>query len=81
MLFLLLSGLIHAEKYDDIHIEATPTWVEIRDITLTEDIPVDDINDGVFYQLLDSQKKVSATEKIVSYFRYVETVANQAGVD
>ena len=80
-LFVLLSGLIHAEKYDDIHIEATPTWVEIRDITLTEDIPVDEINDGVFYQLLDSQRKVSASEKIVSYSRYVETVANQAGVD
>ena len=81
VLFLLLSGLLHAEKYDDIHIEAAPTWVEIRDITLTQDIPVDEINDGVFYQLLDSQKKVSATEKIVSYFRYVETVVNQAGVD
>jgi len=80
-LFLLLSGFIHAEKYDDIHIEAAPTWVEIRDITLTEDIPVDEINDGVFYQLLDSQRKVSASEKIVSYSRYVETVANQAGVD
>jgi len=80
-LLLLLSGFIHAEKYDDIHIEAAPTWVEIRDITLTEDIPVDEINDGVFYQLLDSQRKVSASEKIVSYSRYVETVANQAGVD
>ena len=55
VLFLLLSGLLHAEKYDDIHIEAAPTWVEIRDITLTQDIPVDEINDGVFYQLLDSQ--------------------------
>jgi transglutaminase-like putative cysteine protease len=78
---LLLSGLIHAEKYDDIHIEAAPAWVEIRDITLTQDIPVDEINDGVFYQLLDSQRKVSDTEKIVSYSRYVETVVNQAGVD
>ncbi|MFB1000529.1 MAG: DUF3857 domain-containing protein, partial [Colwellia sp.] len=80
-LFLLLSGFIHAEKYDDIHIEAAPAWVEIRDLTLTQDIPVDEINNGVFYQLLDSQKKVSATEKVVSYSRYIETVVNQAGVD
>lgn len=80
-LFLLLSGFIHAEKYDDIHIEAAPAWVEIRDLTLTENIPVDEINNGVFYQLLDSQKKVSATEKVVSYSRYIETVVNQAGVD
>jgi len=78
---LLLSELTYAEKYDDIYIEATPTWVELRDITLTKDIPVDEITDGVFYQLLDTQRKVSASEWIVSYSRYVETVVNQAGVD
>ena len=78
---LLLSGLIHAEKYDDINIEISPAWVDVRDITLTNNIPVDEINNGVFYQLLDSQRKVSATEKVVSYSRYIETVVNQAGVD
>jgi hypothetical protein len=78
---LLLSGLIHAEKYDDINIEISPAWVDVRDITLTNNIPVDEVNNGIFYQLLDSQRKVSATEKVVSYSRYIETVVNQAGVD
>ncbi|TWX47412.1 DUF3857 domain-containing protein [Colwellia hornerae] len=78
---LLLSSLTHGEKYDEIYIEAAPTWVESRDITLATDIPVDEITDGVFYQLLDSQRKVSETEKIAWYSRYVQTVTNQAGVD
>jgi transglutaminase-like putative cysteine protease len=78
---LLLSGLIHAEKYDDINIEISPAWVDVRDITLTNNIPVDEVNNGIFYQLLDSQRKVSAIEKVVSYSRYIETVVNQAGVD
>jgi transglutaminase-like putative cysteine protease len=78
---LLLSCFTYAEKYDDIYIEAAPKWVEFRNIKLTQDIPVDEITDGVFYQLLDTQKKVSATEGIVGYSRYVETVVNQAGVD
>ena len=71
---LFFSGFIHAEKYNEIYIEAAPTWVEYRNITLTQDIPVDEITDGVFYQLLDSQRKVSATEKVAWYSRYIETV-------
>jgi hypothetical protein len=43
---LLISGLIHAEKYDDINIEAAPAWVEVRDIIETHNILVDDINKG-----------------------------------
>ncbi|MBA6348401.1 DUF3857 domain-containing protein [Colwellia sp. BRX8-9] len=80
-LLLLLSGLTHGEKYDDIYIEAAPTWVESRDITLTKDIPVDEITDGVFYQLLDSQRKLSEKKQSAWYSRYVQTVVNQAGVD
>jgi len=78
---LFFSGFIQAEKYNEIYIEAAPTWVEYRNITLTQDIPVDEITDGVFYQLLDSQWKISATEKAAWYSRYIETVVNQAGVD
>jgi transglutaminase-like putative cysteine protease len=48
---------------------------------MLKNIPVDEITDGVFYQLLDSQRKVSATEKVAWYSRYIETVVNQAGVD
>jgi hypothetical protein len=80
-LLLLLSGLTHGEKYDDIYIDAAPAWVESRDITLTKDIPVDEITDGVFYQLLDSQRKLSEKQQSAWYSRYVQTVVNQAGVD
>lgn len=81
LLSLFMSRGLFAEQYQDIYIEPAPKWVEIRDITLNPVTPVDEITDGVFYQLLDTQIKVSDSDKIERYSRYIETIANQAGVD
>jgi len=78
---LFITGVSHAEKGDDINIGTAPAWVAEREVVLLENIPVDEITDGVFYQLLDTQKKVATTEPIVSHYRYIMTVTNKAGVD
>lgn len=81
-LFLLsFHSLVYADKYKDIYIEPTPKWVEYRGITLNENTPVDEINNGVFYQLLDTQIRVTDSERVEKYSHYIETLSNQAGVD
>ena len=78
---LLFNSWCYAEQSQKSYIEPTPSWVEHRDLSLNKIPPIDEITNGVFYQLLDSQIKVSDNEKIVKYARYIETVVNQAGVD
>ncbi len=65
----------------EIHIEPTPKWVEYRTLSSVDEIPVDEIRDGVFYRLVDDQVKVSDSGKRTSYTRYIESVINQTGVE
>jgi transglutaminase-like putative cysteine protease len=81
VIFLLFSSFTFAEKNEEIFIEPAPSWIEYRDFITPETIPIDEIREGVFYQLLDTQKKVSPSEKVVSYYRYITTIINQVGVD
>lgn len=81
VLFFVFTTIAFAAKVDDLHIEKMPQWVEYRALAHNEEVPVDEITDGVFYQLLDTQIKVTDEDKIVKYYRYVETVVNKAGVD
>jgi hypothetical protein len=43
---------------EHLHIEPPPQWVIERSPTLAHTIPVDEISDGVFYQLVDKQIQV-----------------------
>ena len=66
---------------EHLHIEPTPGWVEPVNIPLAESVPVDEISNGVFYQLLDNQIKVDKNGFRTTYSRYTETMVNQAGVE
>lgn len=79
--FCLNSATSQAKNYDDINIDLKPNWAIERKVTLLETLPFDEIVDGVFYQLLDTQKKVSTTAEVESHYRYIMTVVNKAGVD
>ena len=58
-----------------------PNWVEIRPLTLNTQIPLDDLSDGIYYRLLDTQIDISASGDRSHYSRFAETVVNKAGVD
>ena len=70
-----------AKTHDDINIEAVPDWVKTRTLSPVAQIPVDEISNGVFYRLVDSQVQVSNNGNKIRYNRYVETVVNQKGIE
>ncbi len=72
---------VYADTNADVHIEATPDWVKLRDTSKNVNIPVNEIKNGVFYRLIDNQFKLSDGGERIAYSRYVETVINQAGID
>lgn len=66
---------------EHLHIEPTPDWVIKREPLMAEFVPVDEISNGVFYQLLDNQIRVEKDGFRIAYTRYMETVVNQTGVE
>ncbi|GLR69744.1 DUF3857 domain-containing transglutaminase family protein [Agaribacter marinus] len=87
-LLILLFGLLlshrapaQTDTQQHLHIDSTPKWVIERDITLAEDIPFDELSDGIFYQLLDNQIKVDNAGNRQSYSRFVESLVNQTAVE
>lgn len=58
-----------------------PEWVEQVEVLSAEELPHDEIQNGVHYLLADSQLRVPA-EGPPSYFsRYVTLITNQSGLD
>lgn len=72
-----------AQNYEQehLHVEPAPSWVNILDIELREDIPEGLIRNGVYYQLLDNQIRVERDGTRASYTRYTETAVNKTGVE
>lgn len=66
---------------EHLHIEPTPDWVIERAPLMAEFVPVDEITNGVFYQLLDNQLRIEKGGFRSAYTRYIETVVNQTGVE
>jgi len=63
-----------------IHIEPVPKWVVFRQLSDVDNIPVNEISNGVFYRLLDKQIHVSDSGYRTLYSRYNESIVNQTGV-
>lgn len=85
LLICLMAANVVAQQtpsnQEHLHIEPTPDWVIEREPLLAEFIPVDEIRNGVFYQLLDDQVRVEEDGFRTTYTRYIETVVNQTGVE
>lgn len=80
--FSMLTASAQQPSSDEhVHIEPTPAWVDVREHRMAESVPLDDIQDGVFYQLLEDQIKVEENGDRYSYRRFIETAVNQTGVD
>jgi len=63
-----------------VNIKARPSWVEYRNLTLNTKIPVNEVTQGSYYRLLDSQIQVTKKGQQARYVRYVQTIVNPAGI-
>lgn len=70
-----------ADDSKDIHLEPAPAWVIQYDVGSIDDIPTDEVSDGVHYHMVDNQIQVTKSGERTSYSRYVETIINQSGLD
>jgi transglutaminase-like putative cysteine protease len=80
-LFISYTNLSRANEAKDIYLEPAPAWVIQYDVGSIDDIPTDDVSNGVHYQMVDNQIQVSKSGERTSYARYVETIVNQSGLD
>lgn len=78
-LFLLLSGQTTAA--DPINISNTPAWV--KPLTVPERIsyPQAQIQNGIFYLLLDVQVHATPSQPTATFQHYAEHIVNQNGVE
>lgn len=70
-----------AEGSKEIHLEPAPTWVIQHDIGAIDDIPTDEVRNGLHYHMVDSQIHVANSGERTSFNRYVETIVNQSGLE
>jgi transglutaminase-like putative cysteine protease len=70
-----------ANDRDGINIEAAPDWVLHREMTTLDNFPIDEISNGIFYQMVDDQIQVAKSGEKTAHARYVETVVNKTGLD
>ncbi|MGR3980474.1 DUF3857 domain-containing transglutaminase family protein [Pseudoalteromonas sp. 1181_04] len=75
--FLVISFYSTSQEYQ---IQAADDWVKQQPLIKTE-IPVNQIVDGTYYRLLDTQIKVSAQHPQQRYTRTVMQAVNQTGID
>ncbi|GAC21779.1 DUF3857 domain-containing transglutaminase family protein [Paraglaciecola arctica] len=70
-----------AENAQDINLEPAPTWVIYYDVGAIDDIPTDEVSNGLHYHMVDNQIQVTKTGERTAYTRYVETIVNQSGLE
>jgi len=70
-----------AGDIENINLDPAPVWVIEYDVGPVDDIPIDEVSNGVFYQMVDDQIQISKSGIRTSYARYIETIVNQAGLD
>jgi TonB family protein len=58
-----------------------PSWVDTVSYDIPADLPLDQIEGGVYYVLLDNQVRVAKDEPRSVYSHYVQIIVNQAGLD
>jgi transglutaminase-like putative cysteine protease len=75
------SDLSDASEVKDIHLEPAPDWVIQYDVGAIDDVPTDEVSNGLHYHMVDNQIQITKTGERTSYNRYVETIVNQSGLD
>ncbi|MFK8028962.1 MAG: DUF3857 domain-containing protein [Gammaproteobacteria bacterium] len=83
---ILFAGVVKVSAQqsttsEHLHLEPVSDWVNVRAPASVENIPIDEVRNGIFYQLLDEQIKVDKDGSKAVYKRYIETITNQTGVE
>ena len=76
---LIQAHLCLAES--DINVTPYPSWVTPQALPKTDNIPLDHIQNGVHYLLVDAQISVNPKQEPHYFYHYAEHIVNQAGVE
>jgi len=66
---------------DEINLTAAPAWLAEVSLPSLDNIPREQVRDGVHYLLLDRQVRVPKTGPIEFYNRYADFIVNTQGVE
>jgi len=78
-LFSLLSASFAWSN--EVSRKPTPTWAVPADLPDTDDFPESQIQDGIYYLLVDTQVTAEAEQEPQYYHHYANHIINQAGVE
>lgn len=84
---LLLSFLFYTvsswseTEYRDIHYSPVPAWVEHYAIDLTTEVPLTDIEEGVYFRVVENQVRHSASLPYALYIRRALDVVSAKGME
>lgn len=68
---------------DDIkqYLQPIPVWVVPFNVDFDAPVPIEKIQDGVFYRYVGNQMRVTDNDDLQRHYRYTETLANKKGLD
>ncbi len=80
-LLLLFPQMAFAAAQYTVEIKPAPVWVQQVQTSKPDTIPVDDIESGNYYLLVDNQLKIDETSSKVRFNRIQQLVVNQRGLE
>lgn len=77
----LLPCFALASTDESINKQPAPGWVNVTPAKYPENIPVDDVDRGVYYLLVDNQVRAMEGEKTEFYSHFSDVIVNQQGLE
>lgn len=81
LLAMILAGQPLFAAAPEAEIAAPASWVEPLAITPVSDVPLDEIQEGQYYLLVDEQVRVTEDRAVQYYFHYAIQVVSAAGME
>ncbi len=81
LLLFLFPQITYASAEYTVEIKPAPAWVQQVQTSVPDTIPLDDIESGNYYLLVDNQLKVDEINPKVSFSRVQQLVVNQRGLE
>lgn len=81
LLALLLAGQFASAAVPETEIAAPAPWVEPRSTGPVSDVPLDELQEGQYYLLVDEQVRVAEDSSVKYYFHYAIQVVSAAGME
>lgn len=78
---ILMFVVVQAYAATEYTLTDAPDWVDHVETLGTQELPDDQIRNGVHYLLVDKQVEVPAQGEPLFFYRYATYITNQAGLD